>query len=80
MWLQQSTTTVDITDDFTQLLEQKYDNVMVATFNTLRAGPRYIRTWISTEKTAVFGCLTNTLAPLPSALESCSRAQTDRPV
>jgi len=32
------------------------------------------------KKTAVFGCLTNTLAPLPIALESCSTAQTDRPV
>jgi len=31
-------------------------------------------------KTAVFCCLVNTLAPLPIALESCSRAQTDRPV
>jgi len=32
------------------------------------------------KKTAVFGCLTNALAPLPIALESCSTAQTDRPV
>jgi len=32
------------------------------------------------KKTAIFGCLTNTLAPLPIALESCSTAQTDRPV
>jgi len=32
------------------------------------------------KKTAVLGCLTNTLAPLPIALESCSTAQTDRPV
>jgi len=32
------------------------------------------------KKTAVFGCLTNTLAPPPIALESCSTAQTDRPV
>jgi len=32
------------------------------------------------KKTAVFGCLTNTLAPVPIALESCSTAQTDRPV
>jgi len=31
------------------------------------------------EKT-VFGCLTNTLAPPPIALESCSTAETDRPV
>jgi len=31
-------------------------------------------------KPAVFGCLTNTIAPLPIALESCSRAQTDWPV
>jgi len=30
-------------------------------------------------KTAVFGCLTNALAPLSIALESCSRAQPDRP-
>jgi len=33
-----------------------------------------------TKKTAVFGCLTNALAPPPIALESCSAAQTDRPV
>jgi len=32
------------------------------------------------KKTAVFGCLTNTLAPPPIALESCSMAQMDRPV
>jgi len=31
-------------------------------------------------KTAVFGCLTNALAPPPIALESSSTAQTDRPV
>jgi len=31
-------------------------------------------------KPAVFGCLTNTTAPPPIALESGSRAQTDRPV
>ena len=30
------------------------------------------------KKTAVFGCFTNALAPLPIALESCSAAQTDR--
>jgi len=30
--------------------------------------------------TAVFGYLTNALAPPSIALESCSRAQTDRPV
>jgi len=29
------------------------------------------------KKTAVFGCLTNALAPPPIALESCSRAQLD---
>jgi len=32
------------------------------------------------KKTAVFGCFTNALAPPPIALESCSTAQTDRPV
>ena len=32
------------------------------------------------KKTAIFGCLTNALAPLSVALESCSAAQTDRPV
>jgi len=51
-----------------------------AGLNTLRAGVRYIRTSISALKTAVFGCLTNALAPLPIALESCSTAQTDQPV
>jgi len=30
-------------------------------------------------QTAVFGCLTNALAPPSIALESCSRAQLDRP-
>jgi len=48
--------------------------------NTLRAGVRHIRTSISAEKTAVFGCLTNTLAPPPIALESCWMAQKNRPV
>jgi len=32
------------------------------------------------KKTAVFGCLTNALAPPPIALKSCSTAQTDQPV
>jgi len=32
------------------------------------------------KKTAVFVCLTNALAPPPIALESCSTAETDRPV
>jgi len=31
-------------------------------------------------KPAVFSCLTNAIAPLPIALESCSMAETDRPV
>jgi len=35
---------------------------------------------IFAKKTAVFSCLTNALAPPPIALESCSAAQTDRPV
>jgi len=48
--------------------------------NTLRTGIQYIRTSILAKKTAVFGCLTNALAPPLIALESCSRAQTDRPV
>jgi len=45
--------------------------------NTLRAA--WFRR-ISQKKTAVFGCLTNVLAPPPIVLESCSVAQTDRPV
>ena len=45
--------------------------------NSFRAG--WFRRF-SQEKTAVFGCLTNALAPPPIVLESCSRAQTDRPV
>jgi len=32
------------------------------------------------KKTAVFGCLTNALAPPPIAPESCSTAQTHQPV
>jgi len=47
---------------------------------TYRAGLQYIRTWISAYKTAAFDCLTNALAPPPIVLESCSTAQTDRPV
>jgi len=31
-------------------------------------------------KPAVCGCLSNAIAPPPIVLESCSRAQTDRPV
>jgi len=46
----------------------------------LRTGLRYIHTSILAYKTAVFGCLTNALAPPPTALQSCSRAQTDQPV
>jgi len=50
--------------------------VFICLINTLRAGLRYIHTWISAWKTAV----PPPAAPLPIALESCSRAQTDRPV
>jgi len=32
------------------------------------------------KKTAVFGYLTNALASPPTALESCSTVQTDRPI
>jgi len=35
---------------------------------------------IFAKKTAVFGCLTNALAPPPIVLESCSTAQTNQPV
>jgi len=35
---------------------------------------------IFAKETAVFGCLTNALAPPPIAPESCSMAQMDRPV
>jgi len=35
---------------------------------------------IFAKKSAVFSCLTNALAPPLIALESCSTAQTDRPV
>ena len=35
---------------------------------------------IFAKKTAVFGCLTNALAPPSIALESCSMAQMDWPV
>jgi len=31
-------------------------------------------------KPEIVSCLTNAIAPLPIALESCSRGQTDRPV
>jgi len=47
-----------------------------ADINTLRAA--WFRRF--SQKTAVFGCLTNALAPPPIALESCSTAETDRPV
>ena len=55
------------------LQKAKIENLPI---NTLRVGVRYIRTSISALKTAVFGCFTNTLAPLPIAQESCSMAQT----
>jgi len=45
--------------------------------NTLRTA--WFRRF-SQKKTAVFGCLTNVLAPPPIALESCSTAQPDQPV
>ena len=58
------------------LTPRKYAKRTVG-LNTFRA------TWFRrffAKKTAVFCCLTNALAPLPIALESCSAAQTDRPV
>jgi len=55
-------------------------NTIMDSINTLRAGLRYICTSISAQKTAVFSCLTNALAPPPIALESCSMAQTNWPV
>jgi len=53
------------------------DLIRAMFFNTLVSGWfwRFLQ-----KKTAVFGCLTNALAPPPIALESCSTAQTDRPV
>jgi len=52
-------------------LEQKKNCKTLQDFNTFRA------TWFSDfhKKTAVFGCLTNALAPLHIALEGCSAAQ-----
>jgi len=65
---------------FEQLLfEVSSMNIFMETNQKIN-GLRYICTWISAKKTPVFGCLTNTLAPPPIALESCSRAQTDWPV
>jgi len=48
--------------------------------NTYSAGLRDIRTLILALKTAIFSWLTNALAPLPIERESCSTAQTDRPI
>jgi len=50
---------------------------LAESINTLRAA--WFRRFLQKE-TAVFGCLTNALAPPPIALESSSAAQTDRPV
>jgi len=58
----------------------QYQFVHAIVLNTLRTGVTYIRTWISAQTTAVFGCLTNALARPPIALESCSVAQTDQQV
>jgi len=55
----------------TSLESKSFEPLADFLLNTLGAGVRYIRTSISAEKTAVFGCLTNALAPLPIALESC---------
>jgi len=56
-------------------------------FDTMKAANTGINTLVSgwfwrfsQKNPAVFGCLTNALAPPPIALESCSMAQTDRPV
>jgi len=46
-------------------------------FDTFRAV--WFRRFLQ-KKTAIFGCLTNALAPPSIALESCSAAQTDQPV
>jgi len=65
------------------ILEQKLKSIVhlyQKQVNSLAASLRYIRTLISAEKTAVFGCFTNAPAPPPIALESCSTAQTDQPV
>jgi len=53
-----------------------FPKILPIFFNTLASG----WFWRFSQKTAVFGCLTNALAPPPIALESCSTAQTDRPV
>ena len=66
--------------NFSGIKVQSAYETMYEAFNTLKAGLRYIRTSISAEKTAVFGCLTNALAPPPIALESCWMAQKNRPV
>jgi len=51
--------------------------IVLRDVNTFRAA------WFwqfSQKKPEVFSCLTNTLAPPPIALETCSAAQTDQPV
>ena len=55
-------------------------NEVYDAINTLRTGLRYIHTSILAQKTAVFGCLTNAIAPPPIALKSHSKAHTDHPV
>jgi len=45
--------------------------------NTLRAWVRLCSYFDFGLKPAVVSCLTNAIAPLPIALESCSRAQTN---
>jgi len=54
--------------------------LVICLINTLRDGIRYIHTSILASRKAVFVYLTNALAPMPIALESCSRAQTEWPV
>ena len=46
---------------------------VATTFNSLAAGLWYIRTSISAYKTAVFGCLTNALAPPPIVQRAVQR-------
>ena len=53
---------------------------MPKAFLTLESRPTTYSYLDFSLKPAVFGCLTNAIAPPPIVLESCSRAQTNRPV
>ena len=73
VWLKKSNTSIDISKTTENFIVTYWDQDTLTPWRLGGFGD-------FRKKTAVFGCLTNALAPRPIALKSCSTAQMDQPV